>query len=380
MDFANSVSELGELGMEMQVFGARERFLDRIGELIDRAAHTVRRAQALQGSLGPIYIGLAYTALIGGLGIVALVGAGEASALGAVMLLMLRSLSYGQQLQVTTGNMMNSLPYVEEADVLLARYRSDRATSGGIAVSEIGEIRGAAVSFSYNLDTPALRGFDFTIRRGEVVGVIGPSGAGKSTLVQLLLGLRNPTEGTITVGDTDLREVDRASWSHRVALVPQDAHLFTGTAAENIRFFRDGLTDEDLRSASARANIASEIESLPDGFDTHLGERGQRLSGGQRQRLSITRALAGRPELLILDEPTSALDVRSEALIRETIAALHGQVTVVIIAHRMSTLEVCDRIMVVEGGELTAFDTPGALRARSDFYLQALELSGITAS
>lgn len=377
MDFANSVSELGELGMEMQVFGARDSFINRTGDLIDSAAHASRRATTLQGSLAPIYISLAYTALIGGLGAAAMVGTGQASALGAVLLLMLRSLSYGQQLQAMSGNMINSLPWVEDADVLLGRYESARATSGDIAVDTVGEIRASNVSFSYSPDAPVLRKFEFAIAPGEVVGVIGPSGAGKSTLVQLLLGLRDATEGTITVGGTDLRDVDRDSWSRQVALVPQDAHLLTGTVSENIRFFRDNLTDQDLRSAAISANIAAEIEALPDGYDTHLGERGQRLSGGQRQRLSIARALAGQPRLLILDEPTSALDVRSEMLIRDTVADLHGRVTVVIIAHRMSTLDVCDRLMVVENGELTAFDTPDVLKARSDFYLQALELSGI---
>ena len=147
--------------------------------------------------------------------------------------------------------------------------------------------------------------------------------------------------------------------------------------AENIRFFRDGISEEDLREVAHQANILTDIEGLPQGFETHLGERGSQLSGGQRQRLSIARALVGRPELLILDEPTSALDGQSEALIRSTLASLHGRLSVVIIAHRMSTLDICDRIMVIESGRMTALDTPDTLRSDSTFYRTALAVAGI---
>ena len=124
----------------------------------------------------------------------------------------------------------------------------------------------------------------------------------------------------------------------------------------------------------------ADIEGLPEGLNTHLGQRGSQLSGGQRQRMSIARALVGKPDLLILDEPTSALDGQSEVLVRETLEDLHGQVTSVIIAHRMSTLDLCDRIMVIEGGRMTAFSSPSALREDSDFYQNAMAVAGISAS
>ena len=234
------------------------------------------------------------------------------------------------------------------------------------------------MSFAYGADAAlSLEGVSLTIGAGETVGVIGPSGAGKSTLVQLLLGVRDPTTGSVTVGGVDLTDVDRSWWTRRVAYVAQDALLFTGTVAENIRFLRDDIDDDALRRAAEQAHVLAEIEALPESFGTHLGERASQLSGGQRQRLSIARALVGRPELLILDEPTSALDVRSESLIRQTIADLHGETTVVIIAHRMSTLEMCDRLLVVEDGRLVAAGTPRELREGNEFYRQALELSGI---
>lgn len=377
MRFATSVSELGTLGLEMQTYGVRERFAERIGELIDAEAHARRRSDVLRGALSPVYTTLAYGALITGLGLAALVGVGELSALGAVMLVMLRSLSYGQQLQVASGGLMASLPFLEQLDTTVESYTSERATSGDVEVDHIGAIEAKAVSFSYHPDRPVLTDINFEIRPGEVVGVIGPSGAGKSTLVQLLLGLRDPTDGAVTVSGTDLRRVARETWTQLVAFVAQDALMFTGTVAENIRFCRLGIEDDELHRASVQANVAHDIESMAKGFDTHLGERGANLSGGQRQRLSIARALVGRPQLLILDEPTSSLDAQSEALVRLAIAGLKGEVTVVVIAHRLSTLEMCDRIMVIEGGRLMAFDTPAALRQRSEFYRTALELSGI---
>jgi len=298
--------------------------------------------------------------------------------LGAVILLMLRSLSYGQQLAAAWGSLASNAPFLDRVIETAQRYHESPADTGQDVPASTMPLEAHEVDYAYTPDRPALEGISFQIRRGEVVGVIGPSGAGKSTLAQLLLGLRAPTVGTLSVSGVDLRRVDRGWWSSRVAFVAQDALLFTGTVAENIRFFRDGIDEDALRRAATQANVLHDIEALPGGFDADLGERGGRLSGGQRQRLTIARALAGMPELLVLDEPTSALDGKSEALIRDTIRNLRGEVTVVVIAHRMSTLDICDRIMVIEGGRMTSFDTPAALGQGSDFYRNAMSGAGIT--
>lgn len=376
--FANAVSELGSLGLEMQTYGAESHFEQRIDELTELSTVTQRRTQELQGALPHIYMSLAYAAVLAGVALLSASAVFDLAVVGAVMLLMLRSLSYGQQLSTASAGIAGSLPFLEGVEETVLRYTSASVPIGTERPDAVAPIDFEDVSFAYTPDRTALADVTFRLNPGEALGVIGPSGAGKSTLAQLLLGLRQPTAGTIRSGGAPIAEVDPAWWTDRVAFVAQDAQLFTGTVAENIRFFRDGLSDADLRDAALQANVLADIEALPKGFNTHLGERGSQLSGGQRQRLSIARALVGKPDLLILDEPTSALDGQSEALIRSTLAGLHGQLTVVIIAHRMSTLDICDRIMVIEHGQVTALDTPYALHADSAFYRNALAIARIT--
>ena len=159
--------------------------------------------------------------------------------------------------------------------------------------------------------------------------------------------------------------------------MPQDAWLFAGSVAENIAFFRTDVTREALERAARQANLHDEIMAMPRGYDTPVGERGGQLSGGQRQRLCIARALVEEPDVLLLDEPTSALDVHSENMIRQTLASLTPRATVFVVAHRLSTLEICDRIMVIGEGRLEGFDTRERLAATNPFYRKALELSGM---
>lgn len=379
LSFANAVSELGSLGLEMQTFGAETRFESRIDDLTIQATATQRNTQQLQGTMPHVYMSLAYAALLVGVALLSVIGFSDLGAIGAVMLLMLRSLSYGQQMATASASMAAHLPFLQGVEETVERYSNNPASKGAVIPGAVAPLEAHDASFSYNSDRDALTGVSFRLEPGEAIGVIGPSGAGKSTLAQLLLGLRAPTSGSITASGVALPDVDRDWWTSRVSFVPQEANLITGTVAENIRFFRDDISDEQLRLAARQANILDDIAGLPQGFDTHLGERGSQLSGGQRQRLSIARALAGRPELLILDEPTSALDGQSEALIRSTLTSLHGQLSVVIIAHRMSTLDICDRIMVIEAGSMTALDAPDALLAENAFYRNALAVAGMAA-
>jgi ABC-type multidrug transport system fused ATPase/permease subunit len=376
MAFANGVAQVGALGVEIQAFGVRPQAEKHLDDLIGNDAAAQRRVGLIANAVSPIYVTFAYAAVLGALVAVAAIGTGQLQSVGAVMLVMMRSLGYAQQMQSGAVALAQILPFLRAIDETVDEYESQPASSGSTPVVTIGPVEFSGVSFSYEPGTPVLEDVSFRIEPGEVIGIIGPSGGGKSTLVQLLLGLREPDQGQAKVGDVDLREVDREQWTSKVAFVPQDPLLITGTVAENIRMWRDQITDEQVVAAARAAHVLAEIEALPDGFDADLGERGQKLSGGQRQRISIARALAGGPELVIMDEPTSALDMKAEAAIRETITSLAGKVTVVVIAHRISTLEACDRLMVIQGGRISAFTTPAELQRDSSFYRETLELAG----
>lgn len=376
LEFTTAVSEYGSLGLEMQTFGVKDEFTSRLNELSHRFGRANYRVGVASGVLPQVYISLAYAAFVGGVALLlAVSGSADLAGIGAVVLLMLRSLSYGQALQTDAAGIAASVPYLDRTDLAIREYAAAEATDGPQSPPAVTPLDVRDVGFAYTPGRNVLSDVSFRVEPQEALGIIGPSGSGKSTLVQLLLGLREPVAGTITAGGVDLREVSRATWTKRIAFVPQDALLITGTVAENIRFFRTGIDEAALRRAAAQANLLSDIELLPRGFDTHLGQRGSQLSGGQRQRLSIARALAGTPELIILDEPTSALDGRSEALVRESLINLRGSVTIVIIAHRMSTLEVCDRILVVENGCVTGWGAPDAVRSDNEFFRAAMELS-----
>jgi ATP-binding cassette subfamily B protein len=377
MRFATEIAELGALSLEMQTTGVRDKFADRLSLLMEQEAAVRRNVLALRSAVAPIYTFLAFGAIVGGLAVSAALSTGELGGAAAVMLVMLRALSYGQQVQTSSGALAASAPYVDALTETIQLYRAGQSPEGDVVLDRLGAIRADDLTFEYQPGRPVLRGLSFRIEPGEIVGIIGPSGSGKSTLVQLLLGLRQPTGGRIVVGGTELRDVDRRRWTEQTAFVAQEAQLLSGTIADNVAFFRDRIDRASIDRAIQQAQLADDLATMPLGVDSVVGDRGIRLSGGQRQRVSIARALAGEPQLLIMDEPTSALDARSEALIREALADLRGQVTVVIIAHRLSTLGICDRIMVIQDGHLRAMDSATSLARDNAFYRQSLALAGM---
>ena len=214
------------------------------------------------------------------------------------------------------------------------------------------EIKLENLSFRYPAGAPSiLNDFSLTIEKNESIGIAGPSGSGKSTLVDLILGLHPPESGAILIDGEPLTSANMLSWRRMIGYVPQDIYLMDETIAENIAFgIPLGEIDQDaLRSAAEGAQILEFIEKeLTHGFETTVGERGVRLSGGQRQRIGLARALYHNPQILILDEATSALDHATEAAVMETIHKLQGSLTMITIAHRLSTLEKCDRIFNLE--------------------------------
>jgi ABC-type multidrug transport system fused ATPase/permease subunit len=278
-------------------------------------------------------------------------------------------------LQQANHQLHDYLPWTERIWEKQAEYKAARLDTSGAELARVEQIRFHDVGYSYEAGHQVLQQVSFTIEPGETIGIVGPSGGGKSTLVQLLLRLRVPESGSYRINDVDADTFSLDSWYRRVAFVPQEPRTLTGTVAENIAFFRVAPNDEVVRNAAKLAHLHDEIEQMPDGYDTQVGERGGHLSGGQRQRLCIARALLTEPDLLVLDEPTSALDPISEARVQQTLTDLSGRVTMIIVAHRMSTISRCDRVLVFEQGRLTAVGPPREVEEANDYFRDSRRLS-----
>ena len=231
-----------------------------------------------------------------------------------------------------------------------------------------GHIRFDHVSFAYDPRHPVLIDLSFEVQPGETVALVGPTGAGKSTIANLLHRFYDPVEGRITIDNQDLRHVRLTSLYRQLAIVPQETILFGDTIRENIRYGRADATEADLIAASRAANAHDFISALPDGYDTPVGEKGVNLSGGQRQRLAIARAILKNPRLLILDEATSALDSESEMLVQRALQRLMAGRTTVVIAHRLTTIQEADRIVVLNKGRIVEKGTHATLIRQDGLY------------
>lgn len=234
------------------------------------------------------------------------------------------------------------------------------------------------VSFAYDAGPEVVRGATLSLAPGTSLALVGPSGAGKSTLVDLVLGLLEPTSGRITVDGTDISDA-MLSWQDNLAMVPQDVVLFNGTLAANIAFDQRGpeIDEAQLTTAIEQAQLGDLVASMPDGLHTELGGDGVRLSGGQRQRVGIARALYRRPRVLVLDEATSALDNVTERRISDVISTLQGDITLIIVAHRLSTVRHCDSLAYLENGQVQAVGTFDEVRRANANFAHMVRLGSL---
>lgn len=234
------------------------------------------------------------------------------------------------------------------------------------------------VTFRYSpTDEPALRNVTMDIELGTKVAFVGESGSGKSTLIDIVLGLLEPQSGRVLVDDVPLSDI-RRSWRSRVAYVPQEVALFDATIAQNVALAWSGDDDRDrVQSALKRAHLAEVVKKREGGIDAHIGERGLALSGGQRQRLGIARALYTDPLVLVMDEATSALDSKTESAITESIANLGGDITVIVVAHRLATIQHSDRIFFMRKGQVAGYGTFEELVAQFPDFAEQAQLAGL---
>ncbi|MFI4934276.1 MAG: ABC transporter transmembrane domain-containing protein [Caulobacterales bacterium] len=385
--FANAVAYAGETldGLDtVQAFGREQS----AGAQFSAAVEVAFRASVARITARAVMTALVMVLLFGGIGFVLWRAAIASFVLhdrhmtGGVLLqfVFLAVMAGGSvgALGETWGDIQKTSGAMERiAEILNARPSiAPPAIPTPLPIPPRGEIAFEGVTFAYpgRPDLPALDGFSLDVRAGERVALVGPSGAGKSTVFRLLLRFYDPLIGTVRIDGVDLRNADPAAVRARIALVAQDAPLFSGSAFDNLRFGREDATPDELMAAARAAEAETFLTALPEGFDTPLGERAKTLSGGQRQRLAIARALVRGAPILLLDEATSALDAENERLVQRALAdAMQGRTTLVI-AHRLATVLAADRIVVMDAGKVVDVGTHTELIARGGLYARLAEL------
>jgi ABC-type multidrug transport system fused ATPase/permease subunit len=231
------------------------------------------------------------------------------------------------------------------------------------------------ISFSYIEGHPVLKNMSFEIKKGDHIAVVGKTGCGKTTLAKLLVGLYKTDSGEISFDGVDIEQIGKKSLYNLIGMVMQDNYLFNMSIRDNLLLANEDASEVDLVEACKKANIYDYIMSLPDGFDTEIGERGVKLSGGQKQRISIAAALLKNPKILILDEATSSLDKLSEGAINDAINNISEEVTVIAITHKPATALKAEKVVVIEDGEITAIGTHNELLNKNKFYNSLMEAS-----
>jgi ABC-type multidrug transport system fused ATPase/permease subunit len=256
---------------------------------------------------------------------------------------------------------------LDRAPTLTAAPDARPLPAGGGRVEMLG------VTFGYDSEGPVLREVDLDVEEGRTIALVGPTGSGKTTLVMLIPRLYDVSEGTVLVDGMDVRDLDPASLRREVAVVSDDAFLFSASLRDNIAYARPDASEEEVTRAAERAGLEELLEELPEGLDTLVGERGHTLSGGQRQRVAIARALLAEPRILILDDATSSVDATTESRIKSALAEVMDGRTTFVIAHRLSTIALADEVVVLEDGEVVARGTHDELLETSPLYREIAE-------
>ena len=294
--------------------------------------------------------------------------------LAAFVTVMLTTQRTSKDLTKSWTQLQDAMPSAERYFELIDTPSVAPDTADAVRIDGIREgIRIDKISFSYGRE-PVLRDICIDIRAGEVVALVGRTGSGKTTLADLLLRFYEPDSGSIEIDGVDLRRIERDALLEHVAVVSQEPFLFGGTIRDNIRYGRPGASDAEVLAAAHAGYVDEFVTSLPQGYDTPVGDAGTKLSGGQRQRITIARALLKNPALLIFDEATSSLDAKSEQLVQRAIDALLQDRTVLVIAHRLSTIRHADKIVVLEDGAVSQLGTHDELMEQPGLYRELVQI------
>lgn len=354
-DYNLAVQEHSTVTREVQIFGVQEASLAETHLLNRDQAKLVFNSRTVARGASTMFRVSAFVVVICMLAVAVAVAADNFSSLAGVALILIRAVSHGQGIQRTWHSLMESSPWIDQLEESL-----DRLDSAEEAVLDLDSplndtpmsLALEKVTFGYESGHAVLDNVDLSIKAGSCVGFVGGSGSGKSTLVELMLGLRAPWSGRVLIDG-----VPTAPHSSRsipgVAYLRQEPVLIRGSIIENVRFYRPWITESAVLRSLELAQILDDVLAWPQGLETDPGTLGSRLSGGQKQRIALARALAGSPRLLVLDEPTSALDAESDRLVTETIRKLRGQMTIILVGHRSSTLSACDRVLTVDAGQVS---------------------------
>jgi len=367
---ALEVAETASAARDLRVFGVSGAAGDRVGIQIDDAAKRTEAARYLTASTGPLTRDITAAAIVVGLAVVVTQFGVGLSALSATALLMLRALSHAQVLAAMGVRLQERQEARTRIEAAVEAWTPARAT-GVRRCPSVDSLVAADVTYTHpGSDRPALLNVSLELGRGELVGLVGRTGAGKSTLAAVLLGLIEPHRGALLADGVPVTELDPIDWHAKTAWVGQEPQLLTGSIRDNVRFLRPGIDDAAVERAARLAGLGAELERWPAGLDHPVGPAGGALSGGERQRVAVARALAGRPDVLVLDEPTSALDPQAEGAVREALELVRHELIVVVIAHRPSTVRSCDRVAVMELGRIRAVAPFDELRRESGHFRQ----------
>jgi len=384
-DVGSTVSETLAAMKVVQAFGQEERELGRFRTTVEQAFGVARRRFRMRALMTFTIIALVFSAIVLLLWEGAIdVAAGRMSG-GTIAAFVFTGVLVGGAfgaLTETYGDLLRGSGAAGRIHELLVARPEIHAPAKPVPLPDppLGSLEFDHVEFRYPTrpDDKALHDLSLAIAPGETVAVVGPSGAGKSTLFQLALRFYDPQHGRVLVDGIDVRDADPAEIRKRIALVPQETVIFAASARDNIRYGRWDASDEEIVEAATAANANEFLETLPDKYDTFLGEGGARLSGGQRQRIVIARALLRDAPLLLLDEATSSLDAHSEQLVQEALERLIKTRTTIVIAHRLATTRAADRIIVMEGGRIVEEGTHSTLNKANGLYasLARLQFAG----